>query len=214
MYDDSDLTTFEGYIKYQYNIDAVNLTAEQSAELHLLVDPVIERSKSIPKVGLMKLELKPGEEQYGVAIQNDSGVWLALLVKCSKRGEVFIIIPRAEPEWDPHASYHLDGRFHQKSYDRKTAISNRQPLTGVFKGNENLGEYAGHGTGNAECDPAVFNGLITLEPGVLTGRTGVVGVSLFEQGTEPEPIHTSDVVRQVFPRRNGRPSLVITARKT
>jgi hypothetical protein len=164
----------------------------------------------------MKLELKPGEEKYGVAIRNNSGLRLTLFVRCSPKGEVFIIMPRAETGWDPHASYHLNGRFHQKSCDRKIAVSiqERQPLTSAFKGNENLGDYAGHGTGNAVCDPTVFNGLVTLDPGILTGRSGAVGVSLFERGTEPESIYGSDLIRQVFPRRDERPSPVITIRKT
>jgi hypothetical protein len=34
----SDLTTFEGYLKYQFRIDAANLTAKELDQWHLRID--------------------------------------------------------------------------------------------------------------------------------------------------------------------------------
>jgi hypothetical protein len=47
---------------------------------------------------------------------------------------------------NPHASYHVKGRFHQKSHERAMLPQQRQPLTAAFKESEHLGIYHGHGT--------------------------------------------------------------------
>jgi hypothetical protein len=37
------------------------------------------------------------------------------LHRCSPKGEIFVMYPRADAG-NPHASYHLDGTYHHKSY--------------------------------------------------------------------------------------------------
>ena len=56
-----------------------------------------------------------GEYRYAIAIEADGELWLTLWVKRSSKGEYFICYPRGRSTWNPHASYHGDGRCHQKS---------------------------------------------------------------------------------------------------
>jgi hypothetical protein len=130
--------------------------------------------------------------------------------------------PRGDRDWDPHASYHLDGTFHRKSYGATFSPEKRQPLTAAFRESEHLRLYMGHGTKNigAVCDPAAFDGVVIVEPGILGPRDGSVGVDLVEPSYEPEwergmgqRFYISGVhQRKVFPR-NGRPSVVITIQR-
>jgi hypothetical protein len=172
-------------------------------------------------VGLMKLQRIPGEEKYAVAIRNESNLWLTMWVRCSRKGEIFIMYPRADRDWQVHASYHRDGTLHQKSHVSVVARVKRQPLTGTFRESEHLGLYWGHGiSSGAACDRTAFDGLVVVEPGILGPAGGSVGVDLVEPGYEPtwngelgQRFYLNGVhQRQVFLRR-GRPSVVITIQR-
>jgi hypothetical protein len=157
-----DLLSFGGWLRYQ-GADPAAMTPEQLTEWQGMFDDVMERRKTSPKVGLMKLQRVPGEQKYAVAIPDGSNLWLTMWVRCNHKGEIIIMYPRGDCDWQPHASYHVDGRLHQKSYGFKTLPMQRQRLDGVFKGSENLGRYKGHGTvTGAVCEPNAF--LITHYP--------------------------------------------------
>jgi len=209
---EDDLHTFDGFLKYQA-IDPTTLTPEELELWRGIFDEGLARSAAISKVGLMKLQPVPGEQKYAVAIQDKTDLWLTLWVRCSKKGEVFIMYPRGDRDWDAHASYHLDGKLHQKSFGHKTLPMQRQPLTGNFKGTEHLGLYGGHGGKSigAVCDPGMFTGMVTVEPGVLGPKHGIVGIDLIEPGVEPGPFYDGKeiVTRKVF-SREAQPSVVIT----
>jgi len=128
----------------------------------------------------------PGEYLYAVAIREGSNLWLTLWVKRTSRGDVYVLVPRAERKWTPHASYHVDGRLHVKSYNRATVPpTRRQALTAAFKGTESVGCFAGHGPNGVICDPAIFAGVVEVAPGVLGPHHGTVCVDLVEPGSEP-----------------------------
>jgi hypothetical protein len=215
--DEDDLLTFEGFLKYQ----GVPTTST-SAELEMwrgYFDEAKRLHETSPKVGLMRLQPVPGEQKYGVAIRDGSDLWLTLWVRCSRKGEIFIMYPRGNRDWDPHASYHVDGTFHQKSFGTTMGSSQkRQPLTSAFRESEHLGMYGGHGKSTgAICDRKAFDGVVVVEPGIFGPRSGSVGVDLVEPGYEPkwnegdgQRFYVNGVhQREVFPR-NGRPSLVVT----
>jgi hypothetical protein len=128
-------------------------------------------------------------------------------------GRVFVIRPMRDRDWNPHTSYHLDGTLHVKSHNRKALTpQKRQPLTGPFRGTEDLGIDAGYapkGVG-AICDPAAFSGVVEVPAGVLGPRHGAVGVFLVEPGHAlPDYTWGYEVVTQtVF--RDVQPHVVIT----
>lgn len=126
--DEDDLLTFEGFLKYQ-GVPATSTPAELK-EWRDIFDEAMRRRATSPKIGLMKLHPVPGEQKYAVALHDGSDLWLTLWVRCSRKGEVFIMTPPGTRDWNPHASYHLDGTFHQKSYDAILGTrQKRQPLT-------------------------------------------------------------------------------------
>lgn len=156
---EDDLKTFEGWMTFQA-IDPTALSAEQLETWRELFEESRTRAEAAPKVGLMKLSvLQSGESRYAVAIKDGGDLWLTLWVRRSRKGEFFVMVPRGCKDWDPHTSYHLDGTLHVKSFGEKFGRRKKQPLGGVFQGVENLGGYAGHGSG-AVCDRSSFTGLL------------------------------------------------------
>jgi hypothetical protein len=170
---EDDLLTFEGWLRYQA-FD--NAPPEDLEVLRRLFDELMQRRKASPKVGLMKFQPVPGEQKYAVAIRDGSDLWLTLWVRYSRKGEIFVMYPRPDRDWDAHASYHRDGTLHQKSYGTVGISVKRQPLSAAFRGSEHLGLYKGHGkSSGAVCDPNAFDRVVGVEPGILGPKHGSVG---------------------------------------
>lgn len=216
---EDELLTFEGFLKYQA-VDPTVLTPNELAMWRGIFDDAMRRGESSPKIGLMKLRLIPGEEKYGVALRDGSDLWLTMWVRCSHKGEVFVIYPRADAG-NPHASYHLDGTLHNKSYGRADLPKKCQPLTVDFRESEHLGMFMGHGkSSGAVCDPTAFTGLVIVEPGILGPKHGSVGVDLIAAGYEPtweqniaNRFYFGDVVQRQILSRTPRPSVAITIKR-
>ncbi len=162
---------------------------------------------------LVLMELKPlrkNEHRYAVAIRDSANCWLTLWVTRSPKGEFFVLVPRADRKWTPHASYHQSGTHHMKSYNHVSVRRQGQSLTVPFKGTVNLGCFGGHATNLATCDPALFDEVVKVAPGVLGPTRGTVCVDLVEPGCQPVtalPAHKI-VQREVF--TNVDPHIVIT----
>ena len=208
---EDDLQTFEGWLRYQA-VDAATTAPEELATWRSIFEEVRKRRATRPKVGLMKLQPVPDQHLYAVAVREGSDLWLTLWVRRSRKGEFFIMHPKGVQDWDPHTSYHLNGNFHMKSYDRKVLPSQKfQPLTGKFRGSEHLGVYYGHlpKSVGGICDPRDFSGVVEVPPGVLGPRHGGITVDLVEPGHNPMKSHLTRIVtRQVF--RDILPWVVIT----
>lgn len=146
------------------------------------------------------------------AVREGSDLWLVLWVRRSPKGEYFVLMPRADRRSDIHTSYHIDGTFHMKSDGgRVLPQQKRQPLTGTFRGAENLGSFAGYGPKSvgAICDPTAFTGVIEIPPGILGPRDGQITVDLIEPNGKAAPFPwTSVASRKAFP--DVSPWVVIT----
>jgi hypothetical protein len=206
---EDNLKTFEGWLKLQ-GCNAATLTPEALAQLREAFAEVQKASAATPKVGLMKL--RPGLHRYAVAIRDSSGLWLTLWVKRSLKGDIYVLWPRGDARWNPHTSYHRDGKWHQKSYGKKFLVRQRQPLNASFRGTENVGVFAGHGGKSigAICDSTHFSGVVELGPGILGPVHGNVAVDLVEPGCEPMDLMLRDhkeVAHQEF--RDAVPYVVI-----
>jgi hypothetical protein len=129
-----------------------------------------------------------GEFRYAVSIDDGTNLWLTLWVRRSRSRECFVMYPRGWGSGDPHASYHRDGRFHSKSYNRKFMPQQRKPLD-QFHGSEHLGQFQGHGTGLVKCVPKAFTSILSVPPGILEARRGSVLVDLVEPGHLPAAHH-------------------------
>ncbi len=82
---EDDLKTFDGWLKYQA-IDPAGLTSDESARWRAIFDEITK--SSAPKIGLMKLKARSGENLYAVAVREDGDLWLTLWVRRSlKKGD-------------------------------------------------------------------------------------------------------------------------------
>jgi hypothetical protein len=75
---------------------------------------------------------------YAIAIRSGDGLWLLARVRRSQAGDVYFLIPRDEPSWNPHASYHQSGISQVRSYRWKHFITQRQRPDGSFRGVETV----------------------------------------------------------------------------
>lgn len=132
--------------------------------------------------------LSPGSTggfSYAVAIEDGADLRVTLWIKRKLNGECVILQPR-DDKWDPHCTYHRDGRYHNKSFGVKSAVQRRQPIA-QFRGNEHLGTFYGHSTAVPKCEPSDFHAVLTVQPGLLDN--GGVIVDLVEPGTSPPALH-------------------------
>jgi hypothetical protein len=209
---EDDLNTLDGYLRFQ-GID--RLTADPGVvETY---EQIFKESKAkqaaTPPIGLMDLE-RPGQHLYAVAVREESGLYLTLWVKRAQKGDVYVFVPRADRNWNPHTSYHWDGTFHCKDYDFKSLTQKRQPLTGrPFKGCENISMFAGHHPKaiGAICDPTIFTDVLEIPSGILGPRSGFVAVDLVEPGCEPLELYNPVIHTRVF--KEKIPWLVIRVGK-
>jgi hypothetical protein len=208
---EDELQTFDGWLRY-HAVDATAAPPEEIERWRRTFDEARKRSAATPKVGLMKLQPVPGEHKYAVAVRDGADLWLTLWVRRSRKGEFFVMVPRADREWDAHTSYHLDGTLHMKSYGQKALeCANHQPLNGLFRGAECIGAFAGHGPKGvgAVCDPKMFSGVVEVGPGVLGPHDGTVTVDLVEPGCQPIEFPWTKIDRkEIF--RDFIPWVVIT----
>lgn len=182
---EDDITTFEGWIRYQ-GIDVGALTPAELGIWQQSYRDLRQRATATPKMGRLTLRSVAGEYRVAVAVE-DEGLWLTLWVRRSRKGEYFVLTPRGSGEWNPHTSYHLDGTFHSKSYGQKFQSPKRQALGATFSGVESMGTYYGHGPKSvgAICISDDFNAVVKVPPRVLGPRDGGVQVDLLAPGADP-----------------------------
>jgi hypothetical protein len=209
---EDDLRTFEGFPA---------LTPDELRMWRGYFEEAMQVRETSPKVGLMKLRPAPGEQKYGVALRDGAALWLTMWVRCSAKGEIFVMYPRADAG-NPHASYHLDGSYHHKSYGSAGIRQTKQSLNAAFRESEHLGLYISHGKSTgAVCDRTAFDGLVIVEQGILGPKHGSVGIDLVAAGYEAtwnreiaDRFYFGDVVQREIFSRGPRPSLAITIQRS
>jgi hypothetical protein len=190
-----DLDTFEGWRKHHgYDGEA---SEELVAGWRTDFAADLARREAARAAVFFSKPPPPGEFRYAVAFEDGAELRFVLVVsrrfkKDKGVWECFILMQRdknpnpLEPDWDPHASYHADGTYHQKSFNQKMMAQQRQPLD-KFKGAEHLGSF--HGVGLAVCNTANFTDVLRVPKGVLTSMSGAVLIDLVEPGVSPAIHH-------------------------
>ena len=145
-----------------------------------------ERARQASPVGTRALRKSPADLLYAVAIEDDAGLWLTLWVRRSSKPGYFVMIPRRDGEWNPHASWHVDGGFHHKTYDHRIVRQERQRPDASFKGSENMimtPVTADARLVGAVCDRSQFDGLLVVAvSGLGAGQHHHVSVDLAQAG--------------------------------
>ena len=190
---EEELPSFEEWIQIQ-TFDRLRSTQEELATLSRLYDQMVGQALATPKFGRMNLRPKAGEYRYAVVAKEAGELWILLWVRRSPRGDVYVLTPRGEEGWNPHVSYHADGRFHASSYDHRFPGAMRQPPGAGFQGHEHLGVQYGCAARliGANCDPAAFNGILEVAPELFTRALDAgITVDLAAPGVDP-PRYTWD----------------------
>jgi hypothetical protein len=180
--------------------EGARYTVEDNRQGTPTLHPWRDPKAATSNMWVMKFKPAPGEFRYAVAVREGSELWLTLWVRRSAKGDVYVLIPRNDSDWEPHTSYHRDGTFHAKSFDRKFAANmpKRQPLSsGAFQGAEHMGTYLGHAPKSvgAVCDPTMFSGIMEVPADVLKPRDRYVAVDLVEPGCTPMQL-LGDIIQQ------------------
>ena len=180
--------TYEEWLRDVQAVDIEKLGENEHVFWRQRYDEAMRRGKAWREQPAPSRRSGQRGRRYAVVIEDDAGLGLTFWIKRSARGAVFLFYPR-ESSMDPHASYHLDGTYHNKIYGMKTDSQQRQPLDGGFRGSEHLGMFGGHGAGPRMRDLSHFDDVIVAPPDSLSGRSGRVLVDLVEPGQSPAPHH-------------------------
>jgi len=82
---------------------------------------------------------KPDDLWYGVAVRDDSGLFLVADVCRRARGDVYVNLPRPyDPGFEPHSSVHASGQYHHKSFGRAFDVRHVQRPDRDFRGTHNI----------------------------------------------------------------------------
>jgi hypothetical protein len=135
----------------------------------------------------MVMGSRPRDYQYAIAVRDGSDLWLVAVVRRSRnKGEFFVSVPRPKnPGWNPHVSYHRNGTFHSKRYDRIGLTSPCQPLNGKFRGTEHFG--ACNGARDPKrigivCNRQNYTDVLEIPLVTLGSHDGTIVVDLVEPG--------------------------------
>lgn len=114
---------------------------------------------------------------YAIAVRDTTNVWLFAWTKKSRKGDYYVFVPRTDRKWDPHASFHRDGRVHQKSHDRRIPpIRHEMKPDDSFRGAVSLGLYVIDARSvaavGAVCEPGLFDDVLAIPSSVVTGGRG------------------------------------------
>lgn len=75
---------------------------------------------------------------YAVAIRDHEDLRLVCRIRRSPGRDVYVLFPRDEPGWDPHASYHRDGVRHVRAHGGRYLVDQRQRPDESFRGAESV----------------------------------------------------------------------------
>jgi len=135
---------------------------------------------------------------WAVAVRRpDGGLRLFWRVRRCPQGHIYVMFsagqdrPRASTgkSYDPHTSWHLDGRYHNKSYDEPWQRQQRQRLD-AFTGTEyfiatSVDQMLAAGLPN--CVASQFDQVLELNMNVLDRQRQQLQLALVSPGLEPPP---------------------------
>jgi hypothetical protein len=132
----------------------------------------------------------------------------------SRRGDIYVLLPRDEPGWDPHASYHQDGMRHVRSHNGRYLLDQRQRPDESFRGAESVFALAIQpgevGLLKTPCTPEQFSDVFEFNRKHLPlEEHHVLAVDLVEPGHEALTGPWREVVVQKW-FRDAVPWILVT----
>jgi hypothetical protein len=165
-----------------------------------------------------------GETVYALGVRHRDGrLHLFLRVVRAPSG-IYIVFAAGQHRpgigrkaYNPHSSWHKDGRVHHKSYDRPWIREKRQGLDG-FRGAEpfivtSVDQMLASGL--PECNPAEFTSVMEVPVGVLDVTPGhqQVHVDIVAPGSVPPTSGFGEYPLMSWWLSDGSPSIVVSVYK-
>lgn len=155
-------------------------------------------------------------KSYVVVVREGNELFLFLRIARNKKGESFVMFPREDKAWNPHASLHADGTHHQKSFDRKFAVRKTVKPDGELSETVNLvtiGIAADEPRKiNTPCGIDQFSEVFEISPSDLRPeryRTNI-SIDLIPQNGEAIVPKSCRIIRQHIFQDDGLPSIMVT----
>lgn len=139
-------------------------------------------------------------DTYAVSVSNGGSKLLLCRLRRAPTG-IYFLIPLEDPRRDVHASYHVDGKRHVKSYGGKMFVTQCQRLDGPWRGAESLFALAIQPGEEARltiaCQPATFAGVLDIPYNTFSpGHHHTLTVDLVEPGHAALPGPWREIVWQ------------------
>ena len=138
------------------------------------------------------------ERTFAVAVRDEDDLFLWLRLKRAAATDIYYMIPTGREDesdwkkWDPHGSWHRDGKFHHKSFDQKVfPAEQEQKPDAAFKGTRQL---ISRGLASDEprafgvrCDTTKFADVMEFSAVMLSPKhyETYTSVDLCEPGLQP-----------------------------
>jgi hypothetical protein len=121
------------------------------------------------------------ERMLAIAVRDGADLFLWIRLRRAARTDIYYVLPTGREneleweKWNPHGSWHRDGRLHHKSFDQKIFPAEpRQKPDAEFKGTYNLltrgiasDESRAFGV---RCDPTKFSEIMEIPAGILSPK--------------------------------------------
>lgn len=156
---------------------------------------------------------------HAIAVRDvDSGLRLFLRISRAPSG-IYVVFAAGQlrqgvggKAYNPHSSWHRDGRVHVKSYNRPWNRQQRQPLDSFEDAEQFVATSLDQAAaGLPTCEPGQFESVIEVPVKLLCGNPGhrLVHVDLVGPGAEPPPLGFSARLLRRWPLP-GAPTIVIS----
>jgi hypothetical protein len=117
---------------------------------------------------------------FAIAVHDNDDLFLWIRLRRAARTDIYYVLPTGREDnpdwkkWDPHGSWHRDGKVHHKSFDQKMLQEKRQKPDSQFKGTRQLisrgialDEPRAFGV---RCDPRKFSEVMTIPVDILSSK--------------------------------------------
>ena len=91
------------------------------------------------------------KRMYAVAVRDGQELFLCCRIRRTVTGDVYVMIPHPDPDWNPYISYHASGHYHVKD-DHPYHVSHWQTPDANFQSTRNISTM-----GIAAGEPRITN---------------------------------------------------------
>jgi hypothetical protein len=163
------------------------------------------------------------ERMFAVAVRDGNDLFLWMRLRRAARNDIYYVLPTGredDPEWkkwNPHGSWHRDGRLHHKSFNmRMSPAEVRQEPNSELKGTHNL---VTRGIASDEprafgvtCDPTKFSDVMEIPVGILSPKRyeTYTSIDVTEPGMQPRLMGGSEKLLKQRVFDDAMPHIAVT----